>query len=190
MNKASDPVNQALVECYAYLETLSWIQIDPRLRGKFGLSDIIQNTVLEAYRDLQRIQNLDDAGRKRWLRRMLVNNLLEEIDRFRTRRRDVRLEQPLEAAADESSCRLRDWLVAEDSSPSERLLEQERALRLLEALAQLDPRQREALILQKYHGCTLAQIAEHLNCTLGAVAGLHAHGLARLRRLVPSDLRE
>ena len=58
------------------------------------------------------------------------------------------------------------------------------ALRLLEALAKLDVRQREALILQQYHGWKLAQIAEHLGCTSGAVAGLHARGLKRLRQFL------
>jgi RNA polymerase sigma-70 factor (subfamily 1) len=182
---SSDAVNQALEEFRAYLETLTFIQVHPRLRSKFGLSDVIQNTLLEACRDLERIQALDAAGRKRWLRRMLVNNLLEEIDRWRTGRRDVRLEQTLQAASDESSCRLQNWLAVEDSSPSERLGRQEGALRLLEALSKLDVRQREALILQKYHGWTLAEIAEHLGCTAGAVAGLHARGLKELRKHLP-----
>jgi RNA polymerase sigma-70 factor (ECF subfamily) len=182
---SSDAVNQALEEFRAYLETLTFIQIHPRLRSKFGLSDVIQNTLLEACRDLERIQALDAADRKRWLRRMLVNNLLEEIDRWRTGRRDVRLEQSLRTASDESSCRLQSWLAVEDSSPSERLGRQEDALRLLEALSKLDVRQREALILQKYHGWTLAQIAAHLGCTVGAVAGLHARGLKELRKHLP-----
>ena len=168
--------NQLMEESRAYLETLTFIQVDPRLRSEFGMSDIIQNTLLEAWRDLERIQALDAESRKRWLRRMLVNNLLETIERWRAGRRDVRREQPLEAAAADSSCRLQAWLVAEDSSPSERLAEQEEALRLLEALSHLDARQREALILQKYHGWTLAQIAEHQGCTIGVVADPHARG--------------
>jgi RNA polymerase sigma-70 factor (ECF subfamily) len=180
-----DDPNQALEEFRAYLETLTFIQIDPRLRSKFGPSDIVQNTLLEALRELTRIQALDAMDRKRWLRRMLVNNLLQEVEKWRAGRRDFRLEQPLQGAAQESSCRLQSWLVAEDTAPSGRLADEEKSLRLLEALAKLDPRQREALILQKYHGYTLAQIAEHLGCTKGVVAGLHARGLQHLRELLP-----
>jgi RNA polymerase sigma-70 factor (subfamily 1) len=175
-------VNTALEEFRAYLETLTFIQIDPRMRSKFGLSDVVQDTLVEAWLDLERILALDTAGRKRWLRRMLMNNLLDRIDGFLTEGRDVRREQSLEAAAAASSCWLQKWLAVEDSSPSERLVKQEEALQLLEALSKLDVRQREALILQKYHGWTLAQIAEHLGCTIGAVAGLHAHGLKKLRK--------
>jgi RNA polymerase sigma factor (sigma-70 family) len=116
---------------------------------------------------------------------MLINNLREEIDKYLTAGRDVALEQPLRSAAEESSGRLNDWLAADDTAPGERLAKQERALRLLEALAQLDPRQREALILQRWHGWKLAEIAEHMQCTPGVVAGLHHRGLARLRELLP-----
>ena len=181
----ADAVNQALEEFRAYLETLTCIQIDPRLRAKISLSDIVQQTLVEAWQDLGRIQALDAEGRKRWLRRMLMNNLLEEIDRWRANQLNVRREQPLEAAASESSCRLQSWLVAEGTSPSGQAAQHEEALRLLEALAKLDVRQREALILQQYHGWKLAQIAEHLGCTPGAVAGLHARGLKELRKHLP-----
>jgi RNA polymerase sigma-70 factor (ECF subfamily) len=179
-----DATSQALEEFRAYLETLTFIQVDPRLRNKFSMSDIVQNTLLEAWRDLQRIQALDADARKGWLRRMLVNNLLGEIERWRAKRRDPGREQPLDAAAAESSGRLQNWLATDDTTPSRDMVRQEEALRLLEALSQLDPRQREALILQKYHGWKLEQIAEQLGCTAGAVAGLHARGLKELRKLL------
>jgi RNA polymerase sigma-70 factor (ECF subfamily) len=181
----ADTAAKTLEEFRAYLETLACIQIDPRLRGRVSPSDIVQNTLMEALPDLERLRALDGADRKRLLRRMYVNNLLQEVERHLAGRRDARLERSLEDAATESACRLRDWLAVEDSSPSDRLLRQEEALRLLEALAKLDPRQREAIILQKYHGWTLAQIAGHLGCTANAVAGLHARALKELRKRLP-----
>jgi len=184
MPAPTEVVNRVLEEYRAYLETLKNIQIDPRFRQKFGMSDVVQVTLLEASHDLERIQAMDPAGRKRWLRRMLMNNLLDEIRKFLNRPPEVSLE-PLRAAAEESSCRVQNWLAVEDTSPSEHLMRQEEGVRLLEALAQIDARQREALILQKYHGWTLAQIAEHMGCTTGAVAGLHARGLKALRKLLP-----
>jgi RNA polymerase sigma-70 factor (ECF subfamily) len=182
MNSSPDACNQLMEEFRAYLETLTFIQIDPRLRGKFSMSDIIQNTLLEAWHDLERMETLDAAGRKRRLRKMLVNNLLQEIAHWRTHKCDVRRERSLEAAAAESSSRLQNWLAIEETPPGQRLVDEEEGLRLLEALSKLDSHQREALILQKYHGWTLAQIAEHLGCTTGAVAGLHARGLKNLRK--------
>jgi RNA polymerase sigma-70 factor, ECF subfamily len=179
-------VNQALGEFRAYLETLTFLQIDPRLRGKFGLSDVVQDTLIEAWKDMDHITAQDAAGRKRRLRRMLVNNLLQRIDHACAERRDARRERPVDAAAAESSCRLQNWLAIEDTSAGEQMARQEKALQLLEALSKLNARQREALILQKYHGWTLAQIAERMECTAGVVAGLHARGLKELRKHLPN----
>jgi RNA polymerase sigma-70 factor (ECF subfamily) len=182
-----ESTNRSLDEFRGYLETLTFIQVSPRLRSKFGLSDIISQTLLEAYRSLDRIRALDEPGRKRWLRRMLVNNLLEEIKHWTRGKRDYRAEQVLEADADASSCRLQSWLAADEDSPSDQVVEQEEALRLLEALSTLPERQCEALILQRYHGWKLREIAEHMNCTVNAVAGLHANGLKKLRELLESE---
>jgi DNA-directed RNA polymerase specialized sigma24 family protein len=89
---------------------------------------------------------------------MLVNNLLQEIDRWRTGRCEYRLEQPLQAAADESSCRLQSWLAGEDTPPGAQLEQQEEGMQLLEALAKLDPRQREGRDLGGSLPWTLVQI--------------------------------
>jgi RNA polymerase sigma-70 factor (ECF subfamily) len=184
MRGQTDHANRNLERFRAYLETLTYIQIDPRLRGKFGLSDVIQKTLVEAWQTLERIEAMDSEDQKRWLRRMLLNNLKDEIDRVLAQCRDVRREQSLEAAAAESSCRLRDWIAAEESTPSAKVIKKEERLRVLEALAQLPEREREALILQQYHGYKLSEIAEELGCTTNAVAGLHARALARLRTLL------
>jgi RNA polymerase sigma-70 factor (subfamily 1) len=182
MADSHDTNRQLLEEFRSHLETLAWIHVDPRVRTTFGMSDIIQDTLLEAWLDLDRIAALDVAARKRRLRQMLMHNLLDALHRWRAGQRDVRLEKSLETAAEASSCRLRESLTVEATSSGERLAAQEEALRLLEALARLNRRQREALVLQKYHGWTLAQIAGHLGCTVGAVAGLHARGLKKLRQ--------
>jgi RNA polymerase sigma-70 factor (ECF subfamily) len=184
MLDATATCNQLLEEFGAYLETLRSIQINPRLRGKVGMSDIIQVTLEEAWRDLPQLEKLDPDWRKARLRTMLVHNLLEKIDEFRARKRDVRLEKSPDQVATESSCRPRDWVAAEQSTPSGHLMAHEKKVRVLEALAQLPAPEREALILQQYHGWKLRQIAEHLRCTTNAVAGYQARGRKRLRELL------
>ena len=168
----------------AYLDCLSCIQVDPRLWRRFGWSDVVNHTLLEAYRDLAKLQALDEADRRRRLRRMLLNNLLERIEHERAGKRDYRREASLDEALTGSSCRMQKWLAEDTAGPEVRADAAERGALLAEALSRLPQREREALILQKYHGWGLAQIAEHLGCTTGAVAGLHARGLKRLRELL------
>jgi RNA polymerase sigma-70 factor (ECF subfamily) len=171
----------------AYLECLTHIQVDPRLWRRFGWSDVVNHTLLEAYRELEQLQNLDEAGRNRRLRRMLMNNLLERIEHERAQARDYRREVLLDEALNESSYNLRQALVSDSRGPDEQAASVERGVRLAEALAQLPERERTALILQRFHGWPLARIAEHLECTVGAVGGLHARGLKRLRELLPGE---
>jgi RNA polymerase sigma-70 factor (ECF subfamily) len=177
--------NGSLERFRAYLETLRSIQLDPRMRGRFGLSDVIQGTLLEAYRSLDQVTALDEAGQRRWLRQALLNNLRDMIKGAHAKIRDVDRERSLDVALDASSCRVNEWLAAEDSLPSERLIQQEECERLLAALAQLPEQQREVIVLKRCHGRTLDEIAVLLECTPGVVAGLHARGLAKLRKLLP-----
>src|SRR5438270_13889954 len=108
MSAPSDPVNRTLEQFRAYLECLTYITIDPRLRRRFGFSDIIQKTLVEAWQTLGRIEALGPEAQKRWLRRMLVHNLLDRIEEEKAAVRDFRLEKPLEDALEQSSYRLKE----------------------------------------------------------------------------------
>jgi RNA polymerase sigma-70 factor (ECF subfamily) len=181
-----DSTNHTLEEYRKYLETLTYIKVSPRLFRAFGISDIISQTLWEAYRRLDQLREMDEEGKKRYLRRMLINNLLDEIRKDPPFGLVSLAEVNHDAAA--SSCRLQDWLASEEPSPSEQAASTEAALglrlRLLDAFSRLPDRQREALILQRYHGWKLKEIAEHMNCTIKAVAGLHANGLKNLKKLL------
>jgi hypothetical protein len=120
----TDEVNRALEKYRAYLETLTFIQIDPRLRRQIGWSDIIQDTLLEEWKEFDRIQQLDEEGRKGRLRRMLLNNLRDAMRKLLSVRHDVRLERSLETAASESAYRVEHQIAIEDSS--ERMVDEEK----------------------------------------------------------------
>jgi RNA polymerase sigma-70 factor (ECF subfamily) len=179
----SDP--QVTLEAFrAYLSLLAHARIDPRLQGKLDVSGVVQQTLLEAYQALDRIADWNEAQKAAWLRRLLANNLADEIRKLRTQGRDVGRERSFEAGLEESSAKLEAWLVAEQSSPSERAERNEEVLRLAAALERLPADAREAIVLQHWHGWTLAQIGEHLGRTPGAVAGLLHRGLQQLKKHV------
>jgi RNA polymerase sigma-70 factor (ECF subfamily) len=164
-----------------YLSVLARVQLDPGLRGKIDLSGVVQQTVLEAYRKRPELTVASPAQELAWLRRILANNLADELRKLATGKRDLARERSLEAALAESSARLEHWLAADQSSPSQRAERNEEALRLAAALERLPEAQREALVLQHWHGWSLARIAEHLGRSRAAVAGLIKRGLQQLR---------
>ncbi|HEY2250625.1 MAG TPA: sigma-70 family RNA polymerase sigma factor [Planctomycetaceae bacterium] len=169
-----------------YLGLLARLQVDPRMRGRIDLSGAVQQTLFEAHQVLRDGDGHTAEERLAWLRTCLANNLRDEFRKLNADMRDVRRERSLEAALGQSSQRLEAWLIATGSSPSEHCQGQELALQLATALAALPEAQREALVLQHWHGWKVAEIAEHLGRTRTAVAGLLKRGLAKLREELES----
>jgi RNA polymerase sigma-70 factor (ECF subfamily) len=180
-------VGDFLEQYRAYLGLLARLQIDPRLRGRIDLSGVVQQTLLEAHLVLRAEDGHTAEARLAWLKKCLANNLTDELRKLKTEMRDVRRERSLEAALQSSSVRLQAWVAASDPSPSAHLAREEDAVRLAAALAALPEAQREALVLQHWHGWKVAEIAEHLGRTRTAVAGLLKRGLAALRQELQSD---
>jgi RNA polymerase sigma-70 factor (ECF subfamily) len=169
-----------------YLRSLADATLDRRLRGKVDLSGVVQQTLFEAHEAHGGIVNQPSDRQMAYLRRVLANNLNDEIRKLHTGRRDVRREQSLEAAIEQSSLNLEALLAGDDSLPGARIEREERALALAAALSKLPEAQREAIVLQHWHGRSLAEIAEELGRTRHAVAGLIRRGMRQLRAEIQS----
>lgn len=172
----------------SYLALLARMHFDDRLRRKMDPSDVVQQTLFEAHRALGNFRGRTDAEMAAWLRQILARNLAHAVRDFGREKRNINRERTLEAAVNASSARLEAWLVAEQSSPSQMAQRKERVLELCDALEQIPESQREALQLHYWQNCTLAEIAERMERTPAAVAGLLKRGLRKLRqRMLESE---
>jgi RNA polymerase sigma-70 factor (ECF subfamily) len=165
-----------------YLRALAQIELGRRLQGKVDASDIVQQSLLEAHQDLPALKGKSEGELVAWLRTILTRNLLNTARDFGAQKRDVRRERSLAQQVEDSSVRLDKFLAASDTSPSQRVIRGEDAERLAAALAALPEDQRSAVILKHFHDWSLAQIAEHMNRSTLAVAGLLKRGLKKLRQ--------
>ncbi len=170
----------------AYLSLLARLQLDPRLQGKIDLSGVVQQTLLEAYQELDQFLKWNEAQKVAWLRKVLAHNLTDEVRKLHTAGRDVSREQSLEAALEQSSARLEAWLAADQSSPSQQASRNEQLLRLAEALAQLPGDQRQAIELHHLRGLPVTEVSQQMGRSSGAVGALLARGLKKLRTLLHS----
>jgi RNA polymerase sigma-70 factor, ECF subfamily len=169
-----------------YLHLLARLQLALRLRGKIDVSGVVQQTLLEAHQS--RPAALAGGGpTTAWLRRILANNLTDEVRKLTTAARDVDRERSLEQSLADSSARMEAWLRAEQSSPSQKVMREENLSRLAVALAQLPDDQRSAVELHHLQGHKLAYVAEQLNRTKGATAALLFRGLRKLRELLDDE---
>jgi RNA polymerase sigma-70 factor (ECF subfamily) len=184
VDRTPDEVGRLLESFRAYLRLLARLHLAPQLRGKLDPSDVVQQTLLQAYQALGQFRGHSEAEWAAWLRQILARNLAQAVRDFGRAKRDAGREQSLSAALDASSARLEAWLAAEQSSPSQRAEQGEQSLRLAEAMEQLPEAQREALVLQHWQGLSLAEIGTHLGRSPEAVAGLIKRGLKQLRHLM------
>jgi RNA polymerase sigma-70 factor (ECF subfamily) len=182
--KACPPLQiQDLERFRAYLGLLARLEIAPRLRDKVDLSGIVQQTLWEAHKEISigPSRPRSDAETMAWLRSVLSHNLADVLRKLRARKRDIRREWSLDNAVAQSASRLEQWLVAQQSSPSQHAIRQEELLRMAETLAALPEGQRRAIELHHLQGWPLADIAVELETTKAAVAGLLHRGLKTLR---------
>ena len=75
-------------------------------------------------------------------------------------------------------------LAGSEPTPSRELVLRERLTRLVQALDQLPPEQREAVELRHLEQLTVKQASERMNRSEQSVAGLLRRGLSQLRKLL------
>lgn len=180
-------ISDQIEQFRGYLRLLAEAQTGAPLRGKIDLSGVVQQTLWEAGRTVESIGVDDPEGLPRLLRRVLANNLRDEIRRATAQRRDVRLNRSIEA----SSLRLGGLLAANANSPSQQAIQNERAVLVANAVLQLGDTQREVIIRHYLSEESISETAEAMSRTEPSVAGLLRRALKQLRQiLAASDLEE
>ena len=174
----------ALEQYRGFLKLLARTQWDDLLRGWGDPSDLVHQTLLEAYEKLGDFKGKTEAAFAAWLRTMLTHNLLDLSRKLRREKRDPRRERSIEAAMEESSDRLRSCLALDDPSPSEQVAVAEQLNRLADAVDRLPPDQLEAVTLHHLRGLPLVDTAAQMGRTVPAVAGLLRCGLQQLRKVM------
>src|SRR5687767_6688375 len=86
-----------------WLLLLARLQTEARFQGKFDPSDIVQQTLLEASRDLHQFRGSTDAELATWLRQILAHVLAHERRYRGTQQRDLDREVSIDQQLTESS---------------------------------------------------------------------------------------
>lgn len=171
-----------------YLLVLARARLDPRLRGRLDDSDIVQQTLLEAYQGMKEFRGKSSQELAGWLRSILARNLAGALRDLTRHRRDVNRERSLDDVLASAGERLDAWLADEQTPPDVTLQQREDLDRLARAAAELPEDQREAVLLRHFHGWALADIARHTGKSSAAVAGLLHRALTQIRqRMHPTE---
>jgi RNA polymerase sigma-70 factor (ECF subfamily) len=162
-----------------FLRLLARAHLDTRLRGLLDPSDLVQETLLLAHAKFQQFRGTTPGELRAWLRSILANEMALAARKHLGGAWG--LEEPLQAALDQSSWRLEGWLASGDSSPSQLALREEQLLLLMTAIDRLPEDQRAAVELRYLQGHAPPEVARRLGRTTASAAGLLRRGLEALR---------
>jgi RNA polymerase sigma-70 factor (ECF subfamily) len=123
-----------------------------------------------------------------WLRLLAGEHIRDAHRRhLYSQRRAITRESRAPEFTDESAVSLGRQLAAHDTSPSNRLVRHERCEQVKEALAALSPNDREVLAMRYVEHLSMAEIAEALGISEGAVKTRHLRAVIRMRGLLEAE---
>lgn len=182
----AESFGQLLEDYRAYLTVLAKRYLDNRLRGRLDEADVVQITFMEAQRDLHAFRGHQIEELLGWLRHILRNNISSAHQKhIYTQKRSAGRE--VSNSPSDSRPAHTDLVPSETTSPSQRMMRDEAAVYLANCLEDLPESQREALRLRYVEGKSLKEIAEIMEKTEMAAAGLLKRGLQSLRTRMTTD---
>lgn len=156
-------------------------RMDRRLLARVDGSDVMQDSLLEAYRDLQSFRGSSENEFIAWFVRILSHNADQAHQRHvQAAKRSVINERSL----DESRAGrppAREAVAKHEPSPSSQFRRKEELSHVSDLLDALPPHYREVIRLHHLEGWSLKQIAQQCGRTEQSVAGLLKRGCRKLR---------
>jgi RNA polymerase sigma-70 factor (ECF subfamily) len=167
--------------CRRYLLLIANENLDPRLRAKGGASDLVQETFLEAQRDFGEFAGDSERELLAWLRHRLKYRVAKFIRRYRqTAKRAAGREVPI--ADGGTSFAPSVVPAAEQLSPCEHVLAEERDLLLEQAMKRLPEEYRRVIDLRYRQRLSFEEIGDALARTPNSARKLWARAIDRLKR--------
>lgn len=178
---STDALSELFASCRDYLLMVANGEVADDLRPKAAPSDLVQQTLMEAYQGFERFEGASEGELYLWLRRILLNNVNDVTRGFRqTARRDI--DREVRLVDDDSQGAFRQGLVADGTSPSARAVKSEEQVLLAKALARLPPHYAEAIRLRNLEFRSFAEVGEALQISADSARKLWERAVRKLTR--------
>jgi RNA polymerase sigma-70 factor (ECF subfamily) len=149
-------------------------------------SDLVQQTMLEAYRDFDRFQGGSEREWLAWLRKILAHNVADFVRRYRGAKRQVLREVPFRDPA-QSSLAGAPEPASPDATPSQEFLRLDAELRLAAALSELPSDYQEVIVLRNLERLPFDEVGRRMDRSRPAVQMLWMRAMKKLREAMGED---
>jgi RNA polymerase sigma-70 factor (ECF subfamily) len=184
-----DALQQLIVDYHPVLRAAVAAKMDAPTRRRIDPDDVLQNAYADAFKAITTCRFDRPGAFYRWLETIALNELKSRRQALRAQKRDVRREVSGTAWDATSYPDLVHRLMAPDSTPSRQVARGEAVAAVLSSLARLSDDQRRVIRLRFLEGRPVAEVAERLGKSEGAVHGLCRRGLRALRESMVSISR-
>jgi RNA polymerase sigma-70 factor (ECF subfamily) len=175
-------LEKLLVGFFPTLERHVEQRIPVEIRRHLSAEDILQEVFVQAFRDIGQLQHRNRASFMAWLVTIAEHRLADAIKRLGRKKRGGDLHQVAHFSTNSTSASvlLMDAIYQDHHLPDDSAARREMSIALQIALAALPAEQREVLRLRYLQHMDVAEIADQLGRTTGAVRGLIDRGKKRL----------
>jgi RNA polymerase sigma-70 factor (ECF subfamily) len=171
--------------CRSYLGFVARSQVETWLRRKVDASDLVQETMLEAFRDFGRFAGSSEQEWLAWLRRILAHNAADFVRRYKgTAKRQARREVSLRSPRESSASRGAPEPAAPCATPSQEFVQLDTELRLTAAIAELAPDYQEVIVLRNLQRLPFNEVAERMGRSRPAVQMLWMRAIKKLQEAI------
>lgn len=160
----------ALERYRGFLERLAGRQWPVSMRRHVGISDVVQVAMVRASTAADRYWGNTESNVKAWLKKILLNVIINESRRLRTQRRQFEREQPADV----------ENLPKDGSSVSADLLRSELREVVFAALSRIKPEYAAVVRLREFQGLSFCEIGVRLNRSSEAVRKVWSRAIKSL----------
>lgn len=172
-------VDRLFEQCRPYLRLMAKSQLNAKLQSKVDSSDLVQQTMLDAYRQWENFRGQGPGELLAWLRQLLNHNAIDFARRYQQAdKRQVTREVPLaeERGSTSPGAILADFY----STPSQKMMREEAEVLLAQAIANLPENYQTVIILRSLQRLPFEEVAEQMECSRGAAQMLWARAVKEL----------
>lgn len=167
-------------KCRTYVAVVARTRLESWLRAKADASDLVQQTLLEAHRGLDRFRGSTEAEWLAWLRQILNHNAADLVRRNKgTGERRGRREIPLDLQVDDSRRFVREPSDPGES-PSQIVLRREREIEVANAVSSLPQDYQDVIQLRNLQRLPFDEVAERMGRSRPATQMLWMRALRKL----------
>ena len=183
-------VNQLMERYRNSLRQLVRIRLDKKIQRRVGVSDVVQDVLVEANRRFQRYLDNPVMPFHLWLRQIARDRIIDAHRRHRcSARRSVDREQAMFSPPghDQSSLQLASILKDARLTPAAVAIQNEMARRVEQSLTELEEKDCEIIVMRHYEMLTNQEVAAVLDLTEPAASMRYLRAIRRLKSVFEQE---